>query len=238
MELDIYNFFSKEQIEEIAIESGLVTRKSPISGFKFFLTFTNGLLNEKNGTLAQLASFLNNSCEVEVSPQAIDQRINKAGKEFLKICLAKALGRLLKKLKINNEMMNIYKHIYIIDSTNFTLHHKLSEVFKGTGGGASSSSLRIQLIYDYFTGQMYVEIGDVKLSDQQTLYKIVKENKLNIQEKALFISDLGYFKKDTFDSIDKNSHDFISKLKHNVRVCSKEDDIAVNISELLKKNQK
>lgn len=237
MEVNIYNFFSEVEIEQIAKETGLVTRKSPISGFKFLLTFTNGLLNEKNSTLSQLAAFLNNSCGLEVSPQAVDQKINEAGKEFLKICFRKAVEFSMSKLKIDNDILSKYKHIYIIDSTNFALHPKLCEIFKGTGGGASVSSLRIQFVYDFLAGQMYLEIGDVRLSDQQTLYNIIKENKLNVQAAALFIADLGYFKKDSFDAIDKKFHDFISRLKQNVKVYG-EDDIPINIPELLKKTLK
>ena len=66
MEVEISNFFSEKEIEIIAKEEKLVVRKSSITGFKFLLTFTNGLLNENESTLTQLAAYLNNNCAAEV----------------------------------------------------------------------------------------------------------------------------------------------------------------------------
>ena len=217
----------------MAKESALVSRKSPITGFNFLLTFTNGLLNNNDSTLAQLAAYLNNNCDTEVSPQAIDQRINEAGKDFLKICFKKALEFSLKHIKINNLILKKFKHIYIIDSTNIKLHPKLHEIFKGTGGGASKSSLRIQFMYDFLTGKMYIEIGDVKLSDAKTLYNIIKENKIDTDGTALFLADLGYYKIDSFILINEASHNFISKLKCGVNVHNKTGK-NINIPKLFK----
>ena len=59
------------------------------------------MLNTNDSTLAQMAAFLTNTCNAEVSPQAVDQKIQDAGKEFLRICLTKALELSLKRLDID-----------------------------------------------------------------------------------------------------------------------------------------
>lgn len=193
-------------------------RTSEITGFKFLLTFTNGLLNEKESTLTQLAGFLNNSCVTAISPQAVDQRINSAAKEFLKVCFIKSLRLSMRENIIETEIMKYFSHIYIIDSTNFALHPSLAELFKGNGGSASKSSMRIQFMYDFITGQMYVEIGDVKLADATAYHRILEENKIILNGPALFLADLGYFKIDSFILIDKASNNFISRLKNKVQL--------------------
>jgi hypothetical protein len=215
-----FKFFSKEEIEEIARENGLVQRQSPITGFKFLLNFTTGMLNVNDSTLAQMAAFLSGSCNAEVSPQAIDQKIKHAGKEFLKTCLIRALELSIKRLDIDNGLLSHLKHLFIIDSTNFDLHPKLKNVFKGNNGAASKSSIRIQFVYDFLSARMYIEIGDVNLSDAKTFHSIIKENKLKIDGPALFLSDLGYFKTDSFILINDLSHTFISRLKNNLNICN------------------
>jgi len=229
-----FKFFSEDEIEKIAKETGLVKRKSPISGFKFLLTFTSGMLNTNDSTLTQMAAFLTNTCNAEVSPQAVDQKIKDTGKEFLKICLAKALEISMKRLNIDNEVLAHLTHVYIIDSTNFDLHPKLSEIFKGNSGAASKSSLRIQFVYDFLSGRMYIQIGDVKLTDAKTFHTIIKEARLEIQGAALFLADLGYYKTDSFLLIDKSSHFFISKFKFDVNIYDEQNN-KLSIRKLFKK---
>jgi hypothetical protein len=195
------------------------------------------MLNTNDSTLSQMAAFLTNTCNSNVSPQAVDQRIKTAGKEFLKICLNKAFSISLKRLNINNKILNTCDHLYIIDSTNFDLHPKLSDIFKGSSGGASKSSLRIQFVYDFLTGNMYIQIGDVKLSDAKTFYRIIKDNSLDVSGKSLFLADLGYFKTDSFLHIAKNADYFVSKLKSNILIYD-ENNNKLDISDLFKKQSR
>ena len=49
MKIDESVFFTEADIESLARECALVERKSPITGFKFLLTFTTGLLHTPDG---------------------------------------------------------------------------------------------------------------------------------------------------------------------------------------------
>lgn len=220
----------------MAREQNLVLRTSPITGFKFLLTFTTGLLNEKESTLAQLAAFLNNSCGSAISPQAVDQRINGKAKDFLKECFIKSLKLSTGKIEMKSEFMKMFSHIFIIDSTNFSLHPSLSEVFKGNGGSASKSSIRIQFMYDFITGRMYVHIGDVKLADASSYYKIIEDRSIELNGTALFLADLGYFKVDSFVLIDKASNNFVSRLKSKVQIYD-ESNRLIDAPKLFNKRQ-
>jgi hypothetical protein len=216
--VNLLSFFSKDELNRLAAEAGLVNRTSAINGFNFGLTFTLGLLNTTDTTLKQLAAFLNNTCNKSISPQALDQRINTAATNFLKTCFSKAVKISLSKLQIPNELMSFLSHIYIIDSTNFELHPSLKEIFKGNAGAASLASMRIQFIYDYLTGDCYVEIGDVRTSDPKTLYDIVSSNKLDTSGNSLYLQDLGYFSVTTFITMSDAKAFFISKLKFRTKV--------------------
>jgi hypothetical protein len=73
------------------------------------------------------------------------------------------------------------------------------------------AAMRIQLVLDYLTGRIYVEIGDTKLCDAPTLQRIVESHALEVSGKCLFLSDLGYFKTATFRTIKTNHQFFLSK---------------------------
>lgn len=234
-EVEISRFFSEKDIEEIARKTSFVRRKSPITGFKFLLTFTTGLLNTPDGTIAQLAGFLSGSCETRVSAQAVDERLKDKAQKFMEAILEKVLALCGRTLKIETELLANFDHVYVIDSTNFDLHPSLADKFKGSGGDASKASMRIQLVFDYITGKIHVEIGDTTLSDAKTLHEIIKEKKLDSYGKAFFLQDLGYFKTETFKMMsDLPDCFFISKMKFNTKICDELGE-KVNLGQIIKK---
>jgi len=76
--------------------------------------------------------------------------------------------------------------------------------------------MRIQAIYEYFSGKFKIMIGDRRLSDHKTLAKFVKEKKeIKAAKDSLFLGDLGYYSIDTFKMIAEAGMYFISKIKKN-----------------------
>ena len=236
VEIDISSFFCREELERMARSTSFVERSSPIDGFKFLLTFTTGLLNTPDGTLAQLAAFLSSACGTKVSAQAVDERINVMAEEFMRLCLAKAISMSRRPLEFEEGILAGFDHVYVIDSTNFELHPSLADVFKGNGGGASKASMRIQLVLDYLKGTIHVKIGDTTLSDPKTLYDIVDMQLLDMSGKCLYLSDLGYFKTATFEKVVAiPGQYFLSKLMFGVKLLDKYGK-TLDLQGLLKKS--
>ncbi len=216
-EIGIERFFDEDEVEAMARETGFVIRNSPVTGMRFLLTFTTGLMNTPDGTLSQLAAFLGTTCGAAVAPQAVDERIKATAKQFMGMCLRRALKMSAAIPRGTIDALDRFDHVYVIDSTNFELHPTLAPHFKGNGGGASAASMRIQFVFDYCSGIMHVEIGDVRLTDTATLERLVRGQKLPMDGFCLFLADLGYFKLSTFATL-RNSfnHHFLSKLKFGV----------------------
>jgi hypothetical protein len=235
VELNIAGFFGADEIEEMARKTGFVERLSPLTGVRFLLTFTTGLLNTPDGTLAQLAAFLGATCGTAVSPQAVDERINSMAREFVGMCLRRALKMAAAIPHGAGDILERFDHVYVIDSTNFELRPALAPYFRGNGGGASAASMRIQFVFDYRTGTMHVEIGDVRLSDTATLARLVEAQVLPMDGVCLFLADLGYFKATTFASIRTHpGHHFLSKLQFGVRLANR-DGTDLDLQSLLRK---
>lgn len=234
-QIEILRFFDPAEIASMARETGFVERRSPITGLKFLVTFTTGLLNTPDGALAQLAAFLGTTCGTAVSPQAVDGRINAAAKRFIGLCLRQALIMSARLTRAHLEALALFDHVYVIDSTNFNLHPALAPKFKGNGGGASPAAMRIQFLFDFRTGVMHVEIGDVRLSDTATLARLVKDPHLPMDGTCLFLADLGYFKATTFAEIrTRPGRHFLSKLQFGVTL-SNPDKTALDLRALIGK---
>lgn len=233
-EISIDRFFDAEEVDAMARECEFVRRKSPVTGMRFMLTFTTGLLNTPEGTLAQLAAFLDATCETPVSPQAVDERINAQAKEFLGMCLRRALKMSAEMPRGALDALAAFDHVYVIDSTNFELHPGLAPQFKGSGGGASAAAMRIQFAFDFCSGIMHVEVGDVRLTDAAALARLLETEALPAEGTCLFLFDLGYFKLSTFAHISSRpNHHFLSKLQFNVRL-SDLDGTDLNLQNILK----
>lgn len=212
MHSKIIKFFDEDKIHKIARETLFVQRASQINGFNFFCSLTLGKLNVPASTLSQLANFFLLSSDIDVSSQAIDCRFNKYAVNFMKKIFELAVAMAKRPLGINTKALLDLDHIFLIDSTTFELHDSLAGTFKGFGGTCSNSSMRIQLVYDYIEGTIYVEIGDIRLTDAKTLKEIIEMSKLNMKGKCLFLQDLGYAKMETFNLMDLKSIYFISRL--------------------------
>lgn len=235
VEVNIARFFDLDEVETMARQSGFVERRSPVTGIRFLLTFTTGLLNTPDGTLAQLAAFLGATGGATVSPQAVDERINSMAREFMGACLGRALKMSASIPRGTSGALDRFDHVYVIDSTNFKLHPALAPCFRGCGGGASAAAMRIQFVFDYRTGIMHVEIGDVRLSDTATLARLIEAKTLPMDGVCLFLADLGYFKVTTFASIHRQSdHHFLSKLQFGTKFTNP-DGTELDLPRLLKK---
>ena len=74
--------FSKEEIEEIARETGFVKRKGKIEAWEFVCLCCFMDAEVANNTLVTLCTKLSSKIGVVISSQALDQRLNERCVEF------------------------------------------------------------------------------------------------------------------------------------------------------------
>jgi len=76
-----FSVLRSQEVEALAKESGFVQRRSPVTGLRFLLTFTTGLLNTPDGNARAVGAFLGATCGAAVSAQAVDERINETAND-------------------------------------------------------------------------------------------------------------------------------------------------------------
>jgi len=230
----IIRFFGDHaDCEKNARECGLVVRESKFGGIEFLLTFTHGICGVPEATLDQLVQFIKDACNIQMAPQSLDGRVNEAAATFMRTMLAKALSIAAEMGGSRKAFGNRFNHVYIIDSTNISLHPSLRIAFKGAGGAGTPASMRIQFAMDFISGIMCIKIGDTQLSDAPTLRKIIDGNSLPFDEKTLWMGDLGYASQSISAAIADNGGYSLFRMKPGTKFKSP-DGSPINLTGILK----
>src|SRR5215475_8646877 len=149
----ITEFFATAQIEAYARRTGFVRRTSKITGKVFLALVTLGAWGTRRTSLGQLAAKAAQlPTPVDISPEALHQRMNRRAVAFLRALLQRAFVQLhMSTPGCDNELFASFTAVHIADSTGFTLPSSLRDLFPGCGGGASAAGAKIQLVWDYLS---------------------------------------------------------------------------------------
>jgi hypothetical protein len=207
------DFFASDDIEAAARRTGFVKRASKLTGKLFLALVTFGAWSDATTTLAQLAAKVTQLDEqVEVSPEAIHQRMNQRALAFLQDMLRQALAKVQAVEKVCDDgLFTAFTKVYLADSTGFELPDSLHELFPGSGGSAATAGAKIQAVWDYkSSGFGHFALTPWNIPDQTYVDTVVAL----AQKGILFLFDLGYFKIKAFARIAAAGAYFLSRLNH------------------------
>jgi len=223
MSQEILKIISKEEIEKIAREVGFVQREGKIKAWQFLYLCAFSELDISKDTLVTMTASLGSKTNTDVSSQAIDQRFNNRAVEFLKILFTKLLeNNILLNSNIPCVWDSYFERIRIVDSTSFQVPEIYKDEYPGSGGSAKISGVKIQLEYELKTGDfMHIDVEPAKGSDNTFGSKI----KDTFKPKDLSLRDLGYFNFKDFKDIESKGAFYISRLKPNIAVYLKNEDV-------------
>ena len=206
-------FFAAEQIEAAARRTGFVKRASKITGKLFLAVVTFGAWSDAKTTFAQLAAKVTQVDEhVNVSPEAIYQRMHKRSHAFLQEMIQHALATTqVIAAGCEDVFCAAFTKVYLADSTGFALPDSLKDTFPGSGGSAAQAGAKIQAVWDYKSSRFdHFALTAWNIPDQKYVDKVVAL----AQKGALFIFDLGYFKLKAFAHLATAGAYFLSRLNH------------------------
>ena len=206
-------FFAAEQIEAAARRTGFVQRASKITGKIFLALVTFGAWSDAKTTFAQLAAKVTQLDEpIDVSPEAIYQRMHKRAHAFLQEMIQHALAQTHAIASgCEDVFCAAFTKVYLADSTGFALPDSLKDAFPGSGGSAAQAGAKIQAVWDYKSSRFdHFALTAWNIPDQKYVDKVVAL----AQKGILFIFDLGYFKLQAFAHLATAGAYFLSRLNH------------------------
>jgi hypothetical protein len=149
---------------------------------------------------------------VEVSPEAIHQRMNKKAIAFLQDMLRQVLAKLQSLTPVCDDgLFSAFYKVYLADSTGFELPDELQKTFPGAGGSAAKAGAKIQAVWDYKSSLFdHFALTSWNIPDQRYVDTVVAL----AQKGILFIFDLGYCKVKAFASLATAGAYFCCRLNH------------------------
>jgi hypothetical protein len=153
---------------------------------------------------------------VEVSPEAIHQRMNKKAIAFLQDMLRQVLGKLQALTPVGDDgLFAAFTKVYLADSTGFALPDALHQTFPGAGGSAAKAGAKIQAVWDYKSSLFdHFALTPWNIPDQRYVDTVVAL----AQKGVLFLFDLGYFKIQALARLATVGAYFCCRLNHQTNI--------------------
>lgn len=202
----MHAFFTDPQIETIAKEVKFVQRQSRMTGLGFVQTMVMGFLERPSASLNELAQ-VSQDLGMPISPQGLDERINPFSVAFLQALLPYAMGWFQQQCPLALPFLRFFRGIYILDSTFVRLPTAMQAEYPGAGGSGSSASLKIQLVFEFLSGQF----AQICLQPGRNADQAYRDYLQVVRPGSLILMDLGYFCLDAFAQIIKAQAYFLSR---------------------------
>lgn len=187
--------------------SGFVQRRSKLGGKEMIQILTLGCLESGEATLemfCQVAQELG----IEVSASGLHQRLNAQAIELLQQTCQLWLSQSSQASK-RRDVLCHFEAVHIIDSSRIQLPEVLHRHFKG---GRNGATMKVQLAYEYHTGQ--IEALDIEPASHPDQTCQLPQQICNSGDLVLF--DLGYFDQKRFEELHRRGVYFVSRLQSQV----------------------
>jgi Transposase DDE domain len=211
------DFFSSDDIEATARRTGFVNRASKLTGKRFLALVTFGAWRDATTTLAQWAAKVTQWDEqVEVSPEAIHQRMNRRALAFLQDMLRQALAKVQSLEKVCDAgLFTSFTKGYRADRTGCGLPESLHDILPGSGGSAAKAGAKIQAVWDYTSSVCgHLALTPWHIPDQKDIDQVVAL----AQKGVWLIFDLGYFQIQALARLATAGAYFLTRLNHQTTI--------------------
>ena len=192
-------------IETLAREAGFVQRASKFNGLKFVETWVIGFLEKPTASLNYLIQVAAD-IDVSITKQGLQDRLARGAVDFLLAVLKQCVTQLRNKLPIDIFLLKQFHGVQIVDSSGIGLPDNLESEFPGSGGKATKSAMKLQVIWDFLRNNLDIVTQAGTQPDQS-----FRQHALQILPGWLCLSDLGYFALETLEIIVNTPAYFISR---------------------------
>ncbi len=163
------------------------------------------------------------------------QRLNPSAVSYLQDVFALALRQQLEPVceRLPLGVLAPFARVLLEDSTQCRLHAKLAEAFKGSGGSASTSALKLDVIYEVRQHSLVeVHLSDGKAADQGRALAIVP----HLRPDDLVLRDLGYLSLESLRQIAAHGAWYLRRLCKGVEVYLEAQAEALDLVAYLQKH--
>jgi Transposase DDE domain len=200
------DYFDEDRIEKEAKDTNFIQKPKQLTGISFFsICIMQGFGSSLGIMCGALCCFNVTMCE-----QSLNERFSKNAVVFMKRLFDQMLELELSK-SVSMNFLNKFTGVFIQDATTIKMPDSMVTLFKGSGGNATKSSIKIDFQMDLQDTGFQMEIRGGTSADSSQPVR-------NPQKGALYLRDLGYFNISFFLFLIEAGAYFLSRLKSNINV--------------------
>ena len=200
----------EEVIERLARESGALRRRRKVDPGAMFWCVVLGFGAGRERTLAGLRrNYLRATGEMLV-PSAFYDRFTQELARMFRAAVAQLLAALAVRETRYSGVLEAFRDVLVADATVVKLHRLLAHRFPGTRTHSSPAAAKLHVVMSVRgMGAQQVKVTGERANDHRTLRMGPWVSG------RLLLFDLGYFRYQLFDAIDRNGGYFITRLAAN-----------------------
>jgi hypothetical protein len=220
--------FDALALEESGRASGFIKRSSKLGAFDFLRLCLLSAYSACSKSLSQICTLLQEKAGVVLSRQSLDERYSAGAVAFLKACVAELLASQIGwKREGLTKGGSLFTRVRLADSTLITLPAHLAAHYRGSGGSASASAMKLFYEYDCQSGaQLCLQVAQGVKADQSF------NSATGIEAGELIIRDLGFYQMDFLCQVHQAKAFFISRLRSGT--CLFQEGLQVRFERLIK----
>ena len=163
--------------------------------YDFLALMAVGQLGMKHPSLAGMVAAI----EARISRVGLHHRFTAAAAAFLFKCLGFVLQqKCLRAGGLDTKLLRPFSRVLLADSSSWDVNEKLSLIFPGSGGAASAANCKLQVVYDYKSGELqFLEENAGTIPDNKYTGRLPAL----LKKGDLLLFDQGYFKFTTLSAI-------------------------------------
>lgn len=207
---ELTSLVSTRRLNRLARETGLVQRQRKVKPMALFWTLVLGFALGGERSLAGLRRAYQKATGTRLVPSAFYDRFSESLVAFIRGVLAELIGRVGEREVRYQGILESFRDVLLTDSTVVRLHEMLEKRFPACRTNHTKASAKLHVVMSVKgEGPCSVKLTSGRVHDGPVLRagRWVRDR--------LLLFDLGYFRYQLFDRIDRNGGFFVSRLKDN-----------------------
>lgn len=207
---ELTSLIPTRQLNRLARLSGLVRRRRKIDPMELFWTVVLGFGAGREKSLAGMRRAYQKSTGATLVPSAFYDRFTKSLAVFFRLVVEELLERLQETEAKFGGLLQSFRDVVVTDSTVVKLHDLLERRFPACRTNHTKAAAKLHVVMSVKgQGPRSVKLTSGRQHDGP-VFRVGRW----VRDRLLMF-DLGYFRYQLFDCIDRNGGYFISRLKEN-----------------------
>lgn len=204
----LVKIFPRKRITELAREAGAFCRRRKVDIAEFFWLLVLGFGTGRERTLAGLRRSFEKATGLTLEESSFYKRFNKGLRNLMRKAASEAFASLEGIGRALEGPLGQFRDLVVTDSTVMRLHDLLEKAFPACRTNHTKAALKLHAVVSV----LGAGCNSLKITDQRTHDGPVFRVGRWVRDRLL-VFDLGYFRYQLFDCIDRNGGHFISRLK-------------------------